>query len=310
MKALLVLSPGAMTTVQDMGRIGFSHMGIPSSGVLDQEAASMANALLGNPKEAAVLECTVVGPRFAVLQAVELAIAGADMGATLNNTPIPNWSAFTATPGDVLAFGQIKTGCRCYLAVSGGFNVPMVMGSLSTYIAGKIGGFYGRPLEKGDYLDHFEYRPEAAPAIMPPAEQPRYASHITLRVIDGPQIAHFGSNSERFYQSNYQVSAKADRSGYRLSGPAITTANGYDHTIISEPVVRGSIQIPPDGQPIVLWGEQTVGGYTKIATVISADLSRLAQAIPGDTVRFQRIDLNTAQELYRRWHADHLRPAV
>ncbi len=302
MKALLVLSPGALTTIQDLGRNGFAHMGIPKSGVLDQESAITANALLGNPAEAAVLECTVVGPRLAVLKTVDLAITGADMSVTLNNHPIANWTAFRASAGDVLAFGQIKNGCRAYLAVSGGFNVPMVMGSMSTYLAGKIGGHEGRPLIKGDYLDHFEYRPQSNPLSLPPSNRPIYGSQVTLRVVTGPQYSHFGSNAHMLFQEYYQVSAKADRSGYRLSGPSIFTGNGYSHTTISEPVARGNIQVPPDGQPIVLWGEQTVGGYAKIATVITPDLNRLAQAIPGDAVRFQKINLEGAHELYRRWY--------
>jgi biotin-dependent carboxylase-like uncharacterized protein len=310
MKSLLVLSPGAMTTVQDLGRIGYFHMGIPQSGVLDQNAASIANMLLGNPPEAAVLECTVVGPCFAVLETVELAIAGADMGATLNNTPIPNLAVFTAKAGDVLAFGQIKRGCRAYLAISGGFKVPMVMGSLSTYLGGKLGGFKGRTLLKGDYLSHFEYISNKKPITIAQIEPPHYSSHLQLRVIDGPQLAHFGSNIRRFLQETYRVSDKTDRTGCHLNGASISVTDGYRHTIISEPVTRGNIQIPPEGKPIVLWGEQTIGNYTKIATVITPDLPLLAQAIPGDTVCFHRIDLYTAHLLYRKWHADHMRLAV
>lgn len=302
MKSLLVLSPGALTTIQDLGRNGFTHMGIPQSGALDHEAAIAANALLGNPPEAAVLECTVVGPRLALLKTVKLAIAGADMQAALNNIPLPNWTAFRASPGDMLTFGQIKSGCRAYLAISGGFNVPMVMGSMSTYLAGKLGGFYGRPLMQGDFLDHFEYIPQMAPIFIPSLDQPRYSSPIKLRVLIGPQFDHFGANARHLFRKSFQVSGKADRSGYRLNGPYIFTANGYDHTIINEPVVRGTIQIPRDGQPIVLWGEQTVGGYAKIGSIIAPDLSRLAQAIPGDTIHFERIDLERAHNLYREWY--------
>jgi len=301
MKALLVLTPGAMTTIQDLGRTGFAHMGVPLSGALDQEAAGIANALLGNPAEAAVLECTVVGPSFAVLEKVELAISGADMGTTLNNKPIPNWSTFSASAGDVLTFGQIKSGCRAYLAVCGGFEVPMVMGSLSTYLTGKIGGIDGRPLRRGDYLHRFEYRPPKKPLTLASSHLPVYSDQIELRILDGPQVKFFGRNAHLFFQSSYHVSNKADRSGYRLNGPSLRTADGFSHTIISEPIVRGSIQIPPDGQPIVLFTEQTVGGYAKIGTVITPDISRLAQAIPGDTVVFRRVDLKTAHSLYREW---------
>jgi biotin-dependent carboxylase-like uncharacterized protein len=307
MRSLLVLNPGAMTTIQDLGRIGYSHLGIPQSGVIDQEAASIANKLLGNPVEAAVLECTVVGPCFAILKTVQLAIAGADMGATLNFTPIPNLTAFTAKAGDVLTFGQIKSGCRAYLAIGGGFNVPMIMGSLSTYIDGKLGGFKGRALLKGDYLSPFEYRSFNKPITIAQLDQPRYSSQVALRVLDGPQFAYFGSNVQRFFQGNYLVSDKTNRTGCCLDGPSVSTVDGYHHTIISEPVVRGNIQVPPNGKPIVLWSEQTVGSYAKIATVITPDLPLLAQAIPGDKIYFRRIDLNTAHILYRKWHADHIR---
>jgi biotin-dependent carboxylase-like uncharacterized protein len=304
MRALLVLTPGAMTTVQDLGRYGHLHTGIPQSGVLDQKAASAANALVGNPAEAAVLECTVVGPRFAVLKTVKMAIAGAEMGVTLNNHPINNWTAFTATAGDVLTFGQIQTGCRSYLSISGGFAVPMVMGSMSTYLAGKLGGINGRPLKKGDFLNHFEYRSAIKPVTIPPSERPYYSSVIRLRLLKGPQFDSFGANSRRLLNECYQVSSKADRYGCRLTGPSITTINGFGHTIISEPVVRGNIQVPPDGQPFILWGEQTVGSYAKIATVITPDLSMLAQAIPGDTICFKMVDLNTAHKLYHKWYTD------
>jgi allophanate hydrolase subunit 2 len=181
------------------------------------------------------------------------------------------------------------------------------MGSLSTYIDGKLGGFNGRTLLKGDYLSPFEYRSFKKPITIAQLDQPRYSSQVELRVLDGPQFTYFGSNVRRLFQEDYRVSDKTDRTGCCLDGPSISTMDGYRHTIISEPVVRGNIQIPPDGKPIVLWSEQTVGSYAKIATVITPDLPLLAQAIPGDKIYFRRIDLNTAHILYRKWYADHMR---
>lgn len=297
---LMVLQPGAMTTVQDLGRYGFQSIGVPTSGAMDQYALRMGNRLLGNPDNCAALECTVVGPRLAVLADTWVAITGADMGAALNHQPIPRWQAFQIQAGDLLTLGQIQSGCRAYICIAGGIDVPAVMGSCSTYLIGKFGGYNGRPLTKGDFIqtlplssaDHFCAAAEATPVA--------YPSEVTLRAISGPQWDRFKQSRDCFFSSAYQVSDKADRMGYRLTGAAIKIDPGKNQTIVSEPVMPGSIQIPPDGQPIVLMREQTVGGYAKIATIISCDTDKIAQAIPGDTIYFKKVDPDEAVQALRR----------
>ncbi|MCF8103893.1 MAG: biotin-dependent carboxyltransferase family protein [Desulfohalobiaceae bacterium] len=294
----LVVKPGSYTTIQDQGRYGHQDIGVPVAGALDQFASRAANVLLGNPESAAVLECTVVGPTLAVLREAYLAVTGADMEIRLNSRTIPPWSSFRVEPGDLLRLKQVKCGCRSYLAVSGGFDVPLVMGSRSTSVTGGFGGLQGRPLKKGDFL-------QAAAALLPhktgtlPAELVSTAKQgdLLLRVIPGPQDHLFASQGlETFFSSAYAISPKADRMGYRLEGPMIRRDPEARESIVSEPSLPGNIQVPADGQPIILLVEQTVGGYTKIATVISADLPRIAQALPGQEVRFQPVSLEEAHE--------------
>ena len=299
MEMFQVLTSGAYTTVQDKGRYGYQHMGIPMSGAIDSFSCRVANLLVGNPQESAVLEITVTGPRLAVLKEAYVALTGAEMGISLNDKPIEGWMSFRVTKGDLLAVRQIKSGCRAYLAVSGGIDVPEVMGSRSTYVGGKLGGYQGRPLNKGDLLYAGEGRPLKASRRLPSARIPKYASQISLRAVPGPQDDFFREGMTTFFQSEFKVSPSADRMGYRLQGPAIRIREDMPKSIISEPSMPGGVQIPADEQPIILLVEQTVGGYTKIATVISTDISKVAQAVPGNAITFERVTLETAHSLYR-----------
>ncbi|RJQ87299.1 MAG: biotin-dependent carboxyltransferase [Desulfobacteraceae bacterium] len=299
MDAILVISPGPLTTVQDHGRYGFQHMGVPVSGALDRYAYRIANLLVGNSETAAVLEATFIGPELAVLKEADMAIAGADMQATLNAKPVEPWTSFRVEAGDLLKFGQIKSGCRTYLAVTGGFDVPLVMGSRSTFIGGKMGGFQGRALRKGDLLKIEPGRLLDRSRQLPPADRPDYADEIVLRAIDGPQDTYFAADVQRFYTSPFHLSPKADRTGCRLEGGPIKLQPGFKESIVSEAIMAGSVQVPADGQPIVLFRERTIGGYAKIATVISSDLPKIAQAIPGTQIRFERITLDQAHDIYR-----------
>jgi biotin-dependent carboxylase-like uncharacterized protein len=294
-----VLTPGAYTTVQDIGRYGFQQMGIPVSGALDSFAFQTANMLVGNPAGHAVLEITILGPRFEMLAEVDLAITGARMGMMLNDQPVQGWRSFRVKPGDVLDIGQVKSGCRAYLAVNGGIDVPRVMGSRSTYVGGGLGGYYGRPLKQGDVLSGSVAPLSSGPGILPEKWIPDYSEGIVLRTVVGPQDDFFTDGLDTIFESEYMVSTKADRMGYRLQGPEILHREGVPKSIISEPSMPGGIQIPADNQPIILLVEQTVGGYTKIATVISTDLPKVAQATPGDPVRFEQVTLETAHRLYR-----------
>ena len=274
-------------------------MGIPVSGVLDSFACRVANLLVGNPEGSAVLESTIVGPQLAVLRKTDIALTGAEMDAKLNYKSIESWKTIRVKPGDVLTFQQVKSGCRGYLAVSGGIKVPEVMGSLSTYFGGKIGGYGGRPLKKGDIVSRGNGSLLDALRYLPEKWIPRYPDKIILRTVAGPQDDHFDEGLATLFQSEYLVTPKADRMGYRLQGAPIKHRENVPKSIISEPTMPGGVQVPADCQPIVLLVEQTVGGYTKIATVISPDLSRLAQAVPGDTVGFESVDLENAHRIYK-----------
>ena len=299
MDAISVLTPGAYTTVQDKGRYGYQQMGIPVSGVLDAFAFRAANMLVGNPDYAAVLEITIMGPRLEILVESDVAVTGAEMGMTLNEQPVEGWKSIRVKPGDILNIQQVKSGCRGYLAVNGGINVPVVMGSRATYVGGKLGGYRGRPLKEGDVIQSGDAKLLNTPLKFPTDLIPKHLSEIIIRAIPGPQDDFFQEGLDTLFQSDYMVSTKADRMGYRLQGPNIKLAEGMPKSIISEPTMPGGVQIPADEQPIILLVEQTVGGYTKIVTVISTDLPKVAQATPGDTIRFEKVTLETAHSLYQ-----------
>jgi biotin-dependent carboxylase-like uncharacterized protein len=293
-----VISPGSFTTVQDRGRYSFIDRGVPPSGALDLFASGIANRLVGNPGGAAVLEVTVMGPALEVLGEADVAITGADMTVTVNRDPVPGWQSIRVKEGDLIRLRQAKSGCRAYLAVAGGIDVPVVMGSRATFVKAKIGGLKGRPLKKGDVLARFPAEPLVKPRSFPADLIPAYSPEVVLRAVAGPQDEVFASGFETFFSSVYEVTAEADRMGYRLQGPPVHHDEGFPESIISEPTAPGSIQLPADGQPIILLVEQTTGGYTKIATVISTDLSKIAQAIPGNRVRFQKVTLEEAHRIY------------
>lgn len=303
MDVLKVMTPGAYTTVQDAGRFGFQQMGVPVSGALDDFAFRVANLLVGNQRHQAALEITIMGPRLEALAEADIAITGARMKVSHNGASVPGWSNFRVQPGDVLDIHQVQSGCRAYLAVSGGFDVPLIMGSRSTFAGGRLGGFAGRPLAAGDILAANSPAPKYRQRRFPEEWIPDYPGEILLRAIPGPQDNFFDQGLDTLFNAAYMVTAKADRMGYRLQGPAIAMRKGMPPSIVSEPSMPGSIQIPADAQPIILFVEQTVGGYAKIATVVSVDLSRVAQATPGDTIRFESIDLERAHILYREREA-------
>ena len=299
MDAVKILSPGGYTTIQDAGRHGFQDMGVPISGVLDYFAFSVANHLVGNPKNTPVLELTVMGPSLEILKQMDIALTGAPMGLRVNDSPVEQWQSVRVSPGDQVSIGQIQSGCRAYLAVGGGIDLPKVMGSFSTYVGARIGGFHGRPLKAGDCLQSTSTHLLPRQRRLPETFIPVYPSHVTLRTILGPQDDYFDEGLETLFNHEYMVTAKADRMGYRLSGKAIPIKPSMPKSIVSEPSMPGSIQIPPDEQPIILLVEQTVGGYAKIATIISSDLGIVAQTTPGDTIRFEKIDLKTAHQAVR-----------
>jgi biotin-dependent carboxylase-like uncharacterized protein len=294
----LVLSPGPCTTVQDLGRFGYQHLGVPVCGALDGFAMRVANLLLNNADQCAVLEMTVIGSQLAVLQETDIALTGADMEIKLNFKPMAPWQSVHVIPGDVVSIQMVKKGCRGYLAVTGGVHVPIVMGSRSTHLNGKVGGFKGRPLRKGDIVQQGDGEFLKKPRQLPASLIPRYTEQSTLRAVPGPQDDHYRDALTTFFNAEYTLTAASDRMGCRLDGPELVPEAGADPSIISEPTMPGSVQVPADHQPIVLFAEQTIGGYAKIATVISADTPRIAQAVPGNRVRFNKVDLAAAHAAY------------
>lgn len=298
MEIFEVIQPGAYTTIQDRGRFGYQQFGVPICGVVDSFAYRVANCLVGNSRNEAVLEATVLGPTLKVLGEAVVAVTGGNLSPFLNDDPLPMWSSVAVHSGDTLQFKGVRSGCRAYVAVAGGIDVPIVMGSRSTYVAGKVGGIDGRSLAAGDRLRRGNEKGKAG--IRVPADLvPSYSNEIEIRAILGPQDDYFSESIDKFLTSTFKVSTKADRMGYRLEGGPILHKEGIVKSIISEPSVPGGIQVPPDGQPIILLVEQTVGGYTKIATVISPDIGRVGQAKPGDRIRFRRVELEEAHRILR-----------
>ena len=297
--ALRILSPGLGLTVQDLGRFGARHLGVPPSGAVDDYAHRAANWLVGNQAACATLEMTMYGPAIECLIEADIAVTGADMGLRLNGVPQRPWTSVRVRPGDVLALGAAANGCRAYLTLSGGIAVPEVMGSRSTCLGGGLGGLAGRVLAAGDLLPGGRRPLLAAMRRLP--WTPVYPDHHLLRAIAGPHDHLFQSGLDRFFATVFTVSPYSDRRGCRLGGAAVERDADAPASIVSEPVAPGNVQIPAGGQPILLLREQTIGGYTAIATVISADLWRVGQVKPGDTVRFVRVGLEEGQRIAGEW---------
>ncbi|MGI6144084.1 MAG: biotin-dependent carboxyltransferase family protein [bacterium] len=298
-KILEVIKPGFLTTIQDRGRHGYQAFGMPVAGAVDEFSLRIANILAGNSEGAAALEMTLLGPKLKVLAPVKVALTGADLGARINGAEFPRWETVAVNPGDEISFTAAREGCRAYLAVAGGIDVPKIMGSRSTYLRGKIGGIEGRALKAGDLLSAGSLQEKNLPVGTKLAEEliPKFSSPITLRVIPGPQEDHFTpAGLDTFFQSEYTVTTEADRMGYRLQGPTIEHREGAD--IISDGIPLGAVQVPGHGLPIVMLADrQTTGGYPKIATACSVDLSRIGQAKPGDTVHFVAISKEEGLQL-------------
>lgn len=301
MEVFEVIQPGFLTTVQDKGRHGYQQYGVPVSGAMDTYALLAANLLVGNSGGEACLEITVVGPRLRVLDEIAIAITGADLSPSLNNNPLPMWQVVAVCSGDTISFGQPRSGCRSYLAVAGGIDVPLIMGSRATYLRSRLGGLKGRPLHSGDRLHSGKARTEIAMRLLPPQYVPEYQTENELRAVLGPQDDYFTENGIRtFLGSEYTISLQADRMGYRLEGPPIEHRAGAD--IVSDGIPAGAVQVPGDGLPIILLADrQTTGGYVKIATVSSVDLPKLAQAQPGERVRFLPVTEEEAYHLLREY---------
>ncbi len=297
-----VVAPGILTTVQDLGRFGCVRYGVAPSGALDGFAARIGNLLVENPENAAILEITLMGLRLKALREVVVAITGGNLRPMRDREPLTMWQALLIREGEVLAFAGPAGGFRAYLAIAGGIQVPLVMGSRSTNLSSGFGGFDGRPLRKGDILcsDSAESALRFAERVFPPNWIPSYPSCWQLRVVWGPQDDQFSEEGRQtFVSETFSVSPDSDRTGIRLKGPVVSRKAGLEESIISEGIVSGAIQVPGDGQPIIILGETASGGYRKIATVISADLPLLGQITPGDEVSFEAVSMDAAVHALR-----------
>ena len=300
--AFEVLEPGILTTVQDFGRYGFSQFGVPPSGALDTFSFRAGNLLVGNGEEEASLETIVMGLKLKVLREVVIAITGGDLYPTLNGESLEMWRTYLLVEGDVVSFKRVRSGCRAYLALSRGLIVPKIMGSRSTYLSGRFGGLQGKALKRGDILYTLDQPPPLNKLGLrfPSDWIPSFDKKVMLRVIPGPQDHHFTEKGfQTFSSSAYQVTRQCDRMGVRLEGPKIERRPDVEESIISEGLISGAIQVPGDGKPIIILAELVTGGYTKIATVISTDLTKVAQLKPGDQVKFEPISIEEAHHLLK-----------
>ncbi|NOL31388.1 MULTISPECIES: biotin-dependent carboxyltransferase family protein [Bacillus] len=307
-----VIKPGMFTTIQDKGRIGYQKYGVLTSGGMDPLSLRIANILTGNQENEAVLEITLMGPGPVLTCQKDqlIAVTGADVEIEIDGEQAPLWKPLFIRAGSTITFGPCKRGCRSYLAVAGGFDVEPVMKSKSTYVRAKIGGIEGRPLEKGDVLPIGEPSPLAVSLVhmlkskgeRAPDWTVNHAHFLPLgkspviRVLAGRHLSHFQEESQQaFFERSYQVTPQSDRMGCRLKGEPIRLKQKLE--LISEAVAFGSIQIPPDGQPIILLADrQTTGGYPRIGEVATVDLPLIAQAMPGANLTFQQIDRQEAEQ--------------
>jgi len=305
---LRVLAGGVLTTVQDLGRRAARRYGVPQSGALDPIALEWANRLLDNPPGAAALEITAGGAAFEVSAPTLLALTGADLHALLDDEPLPLWTAVFARAGSQIRLigRQQPWGARAYLAIGGGFAVPQVLGSRSTYLPGGFGGFNGRALRLGDTLAAAGGRDalRLAGRSWPVESRPAYSAEPALRLLPGPHLDRFAPPAlDLLLGAPFTISASANRMGYRLQGPTIPYAAPC--SLPSLGVLPGVVQVPPDGNPILLMADaQTTGGYPIIGVVIGPDLPLAAQLLPGDRLRFQRATLGealAAQQEIERW---------
>lgn len=295
-----VLEPGALTTVQDLGRFGSQADGFSPCGAMDSAALRVANLLVGNAEGEAALEITLTGPTLRFHSDALIAIAGADFGGD-----VPPWRPAFVRAGTTLRLDVARAGCRAYLAVAGGFDLPETLGSRSTDLRAGIGGFGGRALQTGDRIALRHPAPAEAPPVETWSVSWRgfppwlYRSALIVRVTAGPELERFTEAArERFFGSAFHVSAQSDRMGCRLTGAKLQLHEPLE--LLSEGVATGTVQVPPGGEPIVLMADrQTTGGYPRIAQVISVDLPIVAQMPPGAPLRFELLSLEIAQALFR-----------
>ena len=294
-----VLKAGMLTTVQDLGRTGYQSQGFSVAGVMDVRSFKIANLLLDNPENEAVLEFTLIGPTLQFTSETIIAITGGDFSPTVNGKPVPMYTALYMNRGDILKFKSARTGSRGYIAFSSYLDIPVVMGSRCTNLKSQIGGFKGRKLKDEDYLG-FRIKRRYLPFFLSRSLEPDSfdKESETLRVVMGPEDDAFSKQGiETFLNNEYTVTSDFDRMGCRLDGPFIAPKESSD--IISDGIAFGSIQVPSHGKPIILLADrQTTGGYAKIATVATVDIPKLVQRKTDHKIKFEAITVQEAQKLY------------
>lgn len=313
---ITILKPGFLTTIQDIGRYGYQKYGVITSGAMDSLSLRLANLLVGNEENQPALEITLQGPHIRFQQDSLIAVTGGDLSPTIEQTPIPRWKAIFVKKGVELKFSTAQTGCRAYLAIAGGFSIPKVMGSTSTYLRASIGGFKGRPLKAGDQLPINLPKQRMVRTLERAQKElenqsfiemnwsistkyiPHFGSHPVIRIMKGRDYHAFTKESQyRFFHEPFSITPDSDRMGYRLQGPQLKL--DAQKEMISGAVTFGTIQVPSQGNPIILMADrQTTGGYSVIGEVSTVDLPLIAQAKPGDTLSFSEITHKDSQLLY------------
>ncbi|MFN7250101.1 MAG: biotin-dependent carboxyltransferase family protein [Anaerobacillus sp.] len=303
--SIVVNQGGVMTTIQDLGRYSYQRYGVVVGGAMDSFSHKLANLIVGNNLNEATLEITLVGPELYIIEDTLFSICGASFQAKINDVRVPMGRPIFVKRGTTLKIGRCLNGCRAYIAFQGGIDTPFVLNSRSTYERGKFGGLCGERLKKGDIIPlkeqvqkknflnvHHDFYSTTRWFVNP------YRTSKEIRVTEGRQRCLFTEEAiQSFFTTKYQITVNSDRMGYRLKGEALQLKQKVE--LISEATVFGTVQVPPDGQPIVLMADrQTTGGYPKIANVISVDLPMLAQLKPGDEVHFKEVSLKEAQKLY------------
>jgi antagonist of KipI len=297
MSSIVIQMPGLFTTVQDLGREGYGPFGVSPSGAADPISLRIGNRLVGNSEGIAALEMTLVGGAFTFEAAALIALTGADFGASIDSISLPPWSAVEVRPGQTVSLGASRSEARAYLCVQGGIGLAPFLGSASTHVLSGLGGFEGRALRKGDRLELGAGIPTVRKRRLAPKMLERFQPRKVIRVTDGPQSDWFADSAwQAFCDGAFRVTEQSDRMGIRLEGPSIPLDSPRE--MITEGVSLGAVQMPPSGQPIILFvDQQTTGGYPKIANVISADVHSLGQLRPRDVIRFERIEMSVARAL-------------
>lgn len=298
--SIKIIKPGLFTTVQDLGRFGHQEEGFSPTGVMDRPSFEIANALL-NTTNQPTLEITLVGPTIQFLKQNLFAVTGAPFDMKLNGNPIPHQTVIKADQGDILEMGTAKNGMRAYIGFVNTLNIPLIEGSAATHTRTSIGGYKGRLLKAKDILPTHNYNLDYG-LIGRSTDYQSFSprSHVPIGIMDGPQLHAFSKRTIKEIENiEFKVSDSSDRMGYRLRGTSIKPSDSAD--IISEPVALGSIQVPNDGNPIILLNDrQTVGGYTKIATVIDCDIVDVIQKRPGEIIQFEWVTFNEANKILDR----------